>query len=168
MLYELLAGRRPHEGADASREDLERDRLTLEPEPPSVACRRPPVHGDATRRAAARGMTVDGMSRHLRGDLDNIALTALRREPDRRYESVAALPADIERHRSGLPVSARPATVRYRTAKFVRRHRLGVAAAALLAAAVATGTTTTLMQASAAAREGRRAEQIRDFLVGVF
>jgi serine/threonine-protein kinase len=168
MLYELLAGRRPYEERHAVIGAVQRDRFAREPELPSSACRAATAHGTAAVRAKARGMTVDGLSRRLRGDLDNIVLAALRPEPDRRYESVAALRADIERHRSGLPVAARPATVRYRTAKFVRRHRVGVAAIVLLATAVAAGTAATLVQANATAREGRRAEQIRDFLVGVF
>jgi serine/threonine protein kinase/tetratricopeptide (TPR) repeat protein len=150
ILYELLAGRRPFGDGVADLAALERSVLTGDIPPPSSVCR------DAAT------------SRALRGDLDNIALTALRREPDRRYRSVFALRDDIERHRSGLPVSARPMTVRYRTTKFVRRHRVAVAAAAVVVAAAVAGTTATLLQARAAARQGQRAAQIRDFLVSVF
>ena len=167
VLYELLCGRRPFESAEHSPGALERRVRDDEPEPPSVACRIT-LRGTCNDLARARGASVESLSRRLRGDLDNIVLTALQREPDRRYGSVAALKADIHRYRAGLPVSARPATVRYRAAKFVRRHRLAVAAAVLLVAASAAGATTTWMQAQVAAREGRRAAQIRDFLVGVF
>ncbi len=167
ILYELLCGRRPFESAEQSPAMLERRVLDTQPEPPSVACRttlrRPPE--DVAR---ARSTSMDGLPRRIRGDLDNIVLTALRREPDRRYSSVAALKADIRRHLAGLPVSARPATIRYRAAKFVRRHRLAVAAGVLLVVAIGMGATTTWVQAQIAAREGRRAAQIRDFLVGVF
>ncbi|MEZ5318537.1 MAG: tetratricopeptide repeat protein [Vicinamibacterales bacterium] len=168
VLYELLTGVRAHEAPHGSLKDLEQLVLEREPDPPSTACRRTSPAGPPDDRARTRGTTVDGLARQLRGDLDNIVLTAMRREPDRRYPSVAALRADLERHREGLPVSARPATVGYRAAKFVRRHRAAVAAAVLVGAAIVIGTTTTLVQARAAAREGRRAEQIRDFLVGVF
>jgi eukaryotic-like serine/threonine-protein kinase len=150
ILYELLSGRRPYADGDPGMAAIERRVLAGDVPPPSGVCR------DAAT------------SRRLRGDLDNIVLTALRREPDRRYGSVAALRDDIERHRAGLPVLARPMTVRYRTAKFVRRHRVAVAAAAIVIAAIVSGAVATLMQAQAAAREGLRAAQIRDFLVGVF
>jgi eukaryotic-like serine/threonine-protein kinase len=150
ILYELLAGQRPFANGEPGLAALERRVLAGDVPTPSGVCR------DAAT------------SRRLRGDLDNIVLTALRREPDRRYGSVAALRDDIERHRNRLPVLARPMTIRYRAATFVRRHRVAVAAAALVLAAVVAGTVATLMQAQAAAREGQRAAQIRDFLVGVF
>lgn len=168
ILYELLSGRRPFERAESLLSALEHSVLHEEPQPPSVACRAAAPRGAGADRARARATTVDTLSRRLRGDLDTIALTALQREPDRRYESVAALRADIERHRAGLPISARPAALAYRAAKFTRRHRVALAAASLLVAAVGAGATTTWLQARAAAREGRRAQQIRDFLVGVF
>lgn len=168
VLYELLSGRRPFEDEDASPRDLERARLERDPEPPSAVCGRPSARGDPSARAAARGANPATLARRLHGDLDTIVLTALRREPDRRYGSVIALRQDIERHLAGLPVSARPATLRYRTGKFIRRHLAGVAAALLAALAVAAGTGAALVQSGAAAREGRRAEQIRDFLLGVF
>ena len=167
VLYELLCGRRPFESAEPSPTALERCVLEAEPEPPSVACRAT-LRRPSEDVARARGTSIDGLSRRLRGDLDNIVLTALTREPARRYGSVAALKADIRRHLAGLPIAARPATIRYRAAKFVRRHRLAVAAAVLLVVAAGVGATTTWVQAQIAAREGRRAAQIRDFLVGVF
>jgi serine/threonine protein kinase len=168
VLYELLSGRRPYEAVEHLPSELERQVVNGDPMPPSVACRVDTSRSVSAHRARGRGTTVDGLSRRLRGDLDNVVLTAIRREPDRRYASVAALRADLERHRAGLPVSARPATVRYRTAKFIRRHRIGVAAGLLLVTATAAGATTTWVQTQAAAREGRRAAEIRDFLVGVF
>jgi eukaryotic-like serine/threonine-protein kinase len=168
ILYELLCGRRPHEDGEPELAALERRVLEGTMSAPSAACRLATARSTGPDRARARGLTLDALSRRLRGDLDNIALTALRREPDRRYASVAALREDLQRHRAGRPVSARPLTARYRTGKFVRRHRVGVAAAALVTVAVVTGTTGTLLQARAAAREGQRAAQMRDFLVGVF
>lgn len=168
ILYELLSGRRPHEDAERDVTALERRVLDGPVPPPSAACRVATGRSDAATRARARGVSVDGLSRALAGDLDTIVTTALRREPDRRYGSVAALRDDIERHRAGRPISARPPTVRYRTSKFVRRHRVAVTAVAVVVAAVVAGLTGTLIQARAAAREGQRAALIRDFLVGVF
>jgi len=68
--------------------------------------------------------------RQLRGDIDNIVLKALRKEPTRRYASVELLAEDIRRHLQGLPVMATPDSASYRVGKFVRRHRAGVGATA--------------------------------------
>src|SRR6185503_19648048 len=68
----------------------------------------------------------------LKGDLDNIVLMAMRKEPQRRYATAEQFAEDIRRHLEGLPVRARPDTFGYRAGKFVRRHKLGVAAAALI------------------------------------
>jgi serine/threonine-protein kinase len=168
VLYELLTGKRPHEDAEATPSALERQVLDVEPEPASAACLADTSRGRAAERAAKRSATPESASRQLRGDLDNIVGVALCREPERRYASIAALRDDLERRRDGMPVTARPATVRYRTAKFLRRHRVAAVAAMLVVAAVVVGTSTTIVQARSAAREGRRAGEIRDFLVSVF
>jgi serine/threonine protein kinase len=97
-------------------------------------------------------------SRQLRGDLDNIALTALRKEPERRYGSTALLALDIERYLEGLPVAATPDSARYRIGKFVRRHRIAVSVGALAVAALCALTWTALSQARRAlSRLGWRA-----------
>jgi Tol biopolymer transport system component len=75
----------------------------------------------------------------LAGDLDSIIRMAIRKEPQRRYASAGLLADDIHRHLDGRPVMARPDTVAYRWAKFVRRNRLAVAAGALIAATLAGG-----------------------------
>src|SRR5712664_85981 len=95
----------------------------------------------------------------LAGDLDNIVLRALRKEPRERYASVDELSADIRRHLEGQPVSARKATVPYRAGKFVRRHKVGVAAAALLFLSLVGGILTTLREARIARAERARAER---------
>ncbi len=97
----------------------------------------------------------------LRGDLDNIILKAMAKEAERRYASVERLGEDIKRHRAGLPVYARPATLGYRAAKFWQRNRLAIAAAGLLLLAIGSGIFTTLQQAEVAQRERSRAEQER-------
>ena len=66
----------------------------------------------------------------MRGDLDTIVLKAMQKEPARRYSSAVELSEDIRRHLDGLPIAARPDTAIYRAMKFVRRHRIGVAATA--------------------------------------
>src|SRR5689334_4869626 len=99
------------------------------------------------------------LKRRLRGDLDNIVLKALRKEPTRRYASAEQLAEDIRRHLQGLPVTATPDSVPYRASKFVRRHKAGAAAAALVALAIIGGVVTTLREARIAVRERARAER---------
>jgi non-specific serine/threonine protein kinase/serine/threonine-protein kinase len=84
---------------------------------------------------------------------------ALRHEPDRRYPSVEQLSEDIRRHLEGLPVSARPDTLAYRSSKFVRRHKAGVVAASLLALSLVGGAAATLREARIARAQQQRAER---------
>ncbi|HET6178457.1 MAG TPA: tetratricopeptide repeat protein [Candidatus Sulfotelmatobacter sp.] len=99
------------------------------------------------------------LRRQLAGDLDEIVLMALRKEPQRRYGSVEQFAEDIRRHLEGLPVSARRDSWRYRATKFASRHKLAVAAAGLVLTAVLGGVTATVREARIAAANGHRAEQ---------
>ncbi|MCB1279501.1 serine/threonine-protein kinase [Prosthecobacter sp.] len=75
----------------------------------------------------------------VQGDLDWIALKALERDPNRRYGSADDLADDITRYLSFEPITARPPSRRYLITKFVRRHRVGVAASLAIAFAVIAG-----------------------------
>lgn len=86
----------------------------------------------------------------LRGDLDNLILKALRKEPERRYSSVEQLKDDILNHLAGLPVTASADTWSYRSIKFIRRNRIGVAASALILITILVGIGATLYQAKKA------------------
>lgn len=119
-----------------------------------------------TTRDPARPSEV-GSRRELRGDLDTIVLAALRKDPARRYGSVEALDADIERHLHGLPVSARPDTLGYRLSKFVTRHRWSVLAAVLVAILLAWSNLNTRRQSARATREAARATEVSRFLVSL-
>ena len=161
VLYALLTGGRPFDPAAAP---AHRERLMPETEParPSVVVRGRPAAGEA------RGTTADRLARRLAGDLDTIVLTALRREPARRYGGAEALGEDVRRHTQRLPIAARPDTARYRTRMFVRRHRAGVAAGAaalllLIAATIVTG-----VQAARIAAEHDQAERVATLLVDLF
>ncbi len=160
VLYELLAGRLPHARTTTSiaglAQELERETLTR----PSriVAERREP------RRAKA-----------IAGDLDTIALTALARDPARRYGSIAAFADDLKRYLDGRPVLARPDSQLYRLRKFVLRHRVAVVAASLVALSLVGGLSAAIWQArraaanaSVAAANARRAERVKEFLIGLF
>ncbi len=88
----------------------------------------------------------------LKGDLDNIILKALRKEPSRRYVSVEQFAGDIKKHIGGLPVIARPDTFSYRFEKFVKRNRVSVIAGILIFLSLVSGI-------AAAAYQAQRAEQ---------
>ena len=99
------------------------------------------------------------LKRRLRGDLDNIVLKALRKEPERRYPSVEQLAEDIRRHLQGLPVMATPDSASYRVGKFMRRHKAGVAATALITLTVAGGVAATVREGRIAVQQRARAER---------
>jgi non-specific serine/threonine protein kinase/serine/threonine-protein kinase len=142
VLYELLTDRSPYRPRSRAPRDLAEAICTTEPVRPSAAV----SEADAS------------LGRRLRGDLDTILLTALRKEPERRYPSVEQLAGDVRRHLEGLPVRARPDTFGYRAGKFVRRNRAGVAAAVLVALALIAGTVATAWQARQARAAQARAE----------
>lgn len=128
VLYELLTGSRPYGSDRTDRISVEQAILKSEPVRPSVS-----VTGMS--KVAAGGKTqfdFSGIEKDLTGDLDNIILMALRKEPERRYQSVAQFSADIQNFLEQRPVIARPTSWFYRSGKFVRRHRFGSAVTALL------------------------------------
>ena len=110
VLYELLVGKRPYRTTGAGVAEIAR--AVCEQEPPRPGAVVPP----------------------LRGDCDNIVMTALRKEPERRYASVEAFSDDIGRHLDGRPIHARKDTFGYRAGKFIARHKAGVAATVVVAA----------------------------------
>ena len=128
LLYRLLTGARSVDPEGKSPMEVERAVLSETPRRPSAVV--------APAAAQARSLSEAALARQLRGDLDTICLTALEKEPERRYGSAAELLADVQRHLGGLPIEARPATRAYRTRLFVRRHRVGIAAAAASVAVI--------------------------------
>jgi eukaryotic-like serine/threonine-protein kinase len=104
-------------------------------------------------------VSPEKLSPRLRGDLDNIVLMALRKEPQRRYGSVEQFATDIQRHLAHLPVSASRDTFWYRTSKFVRRHKAGAVAAIAIAVTLVLGLAATLYEARIARAQELRAEK---------
>ena len=175
LLYELLTGRRPYRltsriaGRDRAGDLPLGAGATEHGGDPDGRAGRDPADG-VTRRGDSRSRTAaqaerprpvdpQRLRRRLAGDLDNIVLKALSKEPARRYASVDQFSEDIRRHLAGLPVIARKDTLRYRAAKFVRRNRTVVAAAVAVLLALVAGIVGTSWQARAARRERARAEQ---------
>jgi len=164
-LYVLLTGRSPYQLTKPTSEEIARAVCEVEPEKPSAVVRRTMADGKETARialadvAALREGSVEKLSKRLRGDLDDIVLMALRKEPQRRYASVEQFEGDVRRHLENLPVIARKDTVRYLTSKFVTRHKAGVAAVVLSLFAVLAGMFATLREARIAQTQRARAER---------
>jgi eukaryotic-like serine/threonine-protein kinase len=135
VLYELLSGTRPFNSTGKSYREIADLVSTQEPMRPSYAWRDTETrrHGDTEKKQAVTASPRRPVApSELRGDLDNIILKSLRKEPDRRYQSVVEFSEDIRRYLVGLPVTATADSVVYRFSKFVGRNRIGTAVAALI------------------------------------
>jgi serine/threonine protein kinase/tetratricopeptide (TPR) repeat protein len=179
LLYKLLAGTGPFVIPSMRLTDIERAICEKDPPLPSQTII---DESDTLRIAEERNTTASRLRRSLRGDLDNIVLMAMRKEPERRYASSQQMASDIQRYLEGKPVIARRDTMSYRTAKFVRRHWLpvtvGVSAAFLILAFATTTYVQSLriaaerdrvaQQRGLAERERVRAEEVSSFLVNLF
>jgi serine/threonine protein kinase/tetratricopeptide (TPR) repeat protein len=157
VLYELLVGAPPLDPETLRRSGFDEMRRRIrEEEPPRPSTRVSRSGGDSEAAAQRRGTDSTGLIGQLRGDLDWITMRALEKDRGRRYASPAELAQDVERHLHDEPVRASPPSVTYRVGKFVRRHRLGVAAGALVSTALVLG----LVLASVGMIRARRAERL--------
>lgn len=191
LLYELLAGRQPYRIRKGTPDELIEVVCEKNPEPPSTRLARTEtvvsLDGAAEEITPAtvsqnRSTTAEHLRRRLRSDLDTIVMTALRKEPARRYASAHDLSQDIDRYLTGLPVAAHRDTMGYRLGKLIRRRRIESAAVAVVAVALVVATVLVLRQNAVARRERDRAEaarlraesalqrseEVTDFLVGLF
>jgi tetratricopeptide (TPR) repeat protein len=139
LLYRLLTGTMAHRFEEDTPSHVERVICDIEPAPPGV---------DA--------------------DLDNVVLKALSKDPARRYASVELFAQDLDHYLRGLPVAARADSAAYRAGKFVRRHRIAVAAGLLVAAALVTGTVATMIQARRAQASAARAQRVSMLVTDLF
>ncbi len=138
--------------------------------PPSVVARALAAKSDVNGAAVASSRRFADASRHakaLEGELDSIAMLAMRREPERRYASAEALSDDVRRYLRRDRVLARPDTVRYRVTTFVRQQRALVLAVTTAVLAVATAGVVALVQARSSRAEAERAERASSFLAGI-
>lgn len=184
LLYELLTGHRPYRLKNVQRKEIERVICDQEPEKPSTAINRTeklPGKDGATLTitpdfvSRTRDGEPDKLRRKLLGDLDNVVLMAMRKEPERRYASVEQFAEDIRRHLDGRPVIARQNTFAYRAGKFVRRRKgavmIGTAFALLITAsviAILVQSSRVARQRDIAARERVKAERVAGFLADIF
>jgi len=151
LLYRLLSGRSPHEASGPGVFDLEKSILEETPRKPS---------------------DVATTAFEVSTDLDNIVMMALSKEPERRYATVVQLSEDIGRFLRRVPVEAHPASLGYRLGKFISRNRLPVALATVsgivIAVLTAVYAASVIKQRNLAELEAAKAEQVSEFLLGLF
>jgi serine/threonine protein kinase len=145
VLYHLLAGCSPYRSKLGSTRDAIREVCETEPLRPSAAA------ADISQKGAARAQPDR--------DLDDITLRALRKEPDKRYDSVEQFSEDLRRYLAGLPVIARGDRLSYRAGKFWGRHRLAVTVTGLVVAILVGGLLITLREARIAEQQSALAAQ---------
>ena len=157
ILYELLAGRLPFDLSKSTPAEAELAIVHREPEKPSALAKH---HG------------ILGTGRAAWSDLDVLCLTAMHKDPERRYQSVEALIRDIDHYLKAEPLEAQPDTLPYKIGKFARRNRKAVAAAvvifALLAAQAAIFTIRLARARDAALAEAARTQRIQQFMLNLF
>ena len=149
LLHELLSGRSPHEAAASSLPRLVDAIARGTPSLPSEA-----LALDPTARPWRPAQ--------LRGDLDLIVATALKREPERRYASAAAFGDDLRRWRERLPIAARRDSAGYRARRFIARHPVGAALSIVAMASLLGATGYALQQADRAEAAAAEAQDQRD------
>ncbi|HPT56987.1 MAG TPA: protein kinase, partial [Casimicrobium sp.] len=164
LLFRLLAGVSPH--SDPTANTTGYLKRLLESESPRMSEKlmttqrtRAVTQEDFAKIASQRGTQTDRLRTQLQGDLDTIIAKALKLSPEERYRSVAEFRDDLARYLANEPIAARADSALYRLGKFVRRHRVGVAASAAIVGAVVAGVLGTLWQATAAQDASRVAEQ---------
>lgn len=162
ILYRLLTGASPYRAAPTAPLELAREICEVEPTRPS----RVGLDATATGPRAAAGDTVTGLAartrRGLAGDLDAIVLTAMAKDPARRYASAAALSEDLGRWLAHQPILARQPSLTDWLVKFVRRQRWPVAFAALALTSLIGGLVAVWFQAERARAAQAIAEAERD------
>jgi serine/threonine protein kinase len=152
ILYFLLTGQLPYDDPHAKVANI---LAGIDPPRPSTR-----IRNDLQRAAE----TTRQIRKRIIGDLDNIVLMALRRDPAERYASAKELAEDLQRFLDGHSVLARRNSILERSLKFVKRNRVPVGIAAMLVLALGLGTWQTLQARMLANRAEEREAQIRSLL----
>lgn len=176
LLYELLVGVLPFESEDLRSVGFDEIRRKIrEEEPPKPSTRLTTPGFDTAHALKSRQTDLSTLEKQLKGELDWITMMAMAKDRTQRYASASELAADVMRYLKHEPVVAGPPSATYRLRKYVRRHKVGVAAGALVMAAMIfgiTGTTIGLLKAVKAEKKARdeaeTAQQVSDFLVDLF
>ncbi len=157
VLYELLAGHGPYRVTSAGLHELARAICETEPEKASTAIGQPGT--DALEISRRRSTDPERLRRVLKGDIDNILRKAMQKEPARRYSSAELFSEDLRCYLEDLPVTAHEDSLRYRAEKFVRRHKIPVAAAMVAAGSLIAGAGVALYEAHVANEQRELAER---------
>jgi eukaryotic-like serine/threonine-protein kinase len=169
VLYVLLSGSPPFDTKQWNKQPLyEVLRQLREEDPPRPSTKLGMEKDSSVATAEARGTDAAQLVRLLHGDLDWITMKALDKDRTRRYGTPSELAADIERYLQDEPITARPASAGYRLAKYVRRHRLGVAIASSLALLLVAVAVAQMVELRRITRERDRADRIAQFMTGMF
>jgi eukaryotic-like serine/threonine-protein kinase len=162
VLYKLLTGHLPYRLDTHSPYDLARAICEVEPEKPSTAV----GHSGQMERqitpewvSVCRDTSPEKLRRTLSGDLDQILLKALRKEPPRRYASAQDFAKDLQSYILGLPVSARRDTFGYRSGKFIKRNKLSLGVTAVFALILLASAVAIIREAHIARMQQARAER---------
>ena len=177
ILYELLTDHSPYDFKSNFPTEKENIITTSEPEKPSSVIKKTKrilVQGETISPRDIennRNETINRIRTRLTGDLDNIILKALQKDPERRYSSVEQFAEDISRSLNGLPVIAHKDSIFYRSSKFIERHKTGVLVASLILILLIAGMGGIIYQSNIANKnkdlaeiEARKAERINSFL----
>ncbi len=166
LLYELLSGQSPYNIAGKTAGELEQIICHTNPKKPSTAIIKT---GDSSKQ---RDTFPQKLQKMLHGDLDNICLKALEKEQIRRYNSSEQFADDIKRYINGHPVMARPATIIYRTNKFISRHKGAVFAFSFfiifIISLISFYTMKLADERDKAQFEAEKAKQISQFMISIF
>jgi non-specific serine/threonine protein kinase/serine/threonine-protein kinase len=175
VLYELLVGRLPIDPQEVGLPGFMAKLAMRETDPPTPSARLATLAREREVLARLRHTDPEGLRKQLRGDLDWITMRAMEKDRGRRYETANGLASDLARFLADQPVEARPPSTAYRLRKFVRRNKVGVAAIAAVGLALVAGAAAATVglvratRAEARARaEAATAQQVSDFLVGLF
>ncbi|MFX0200511.1 MAG: tetratricopeptide repeat protein [Candidatus Hodarchaeota archaeon] len=176
ILYELLVGVLPFDPKSLREAGFsEIQRIIRETDPPKASTRLSCLGDTQTSIAEQRKTDPNSLKKELKGDLDWITVKAMAKDRIQRYASASELAADIGRYMRHEPVTAGRPSATYRIRKYIKRHKVGVAAAALIVIAIMvgiTGTTIGLLKAKKAEKkaveEAETAQQVSDFLVNLF
>ena len=159
LLCTLLTGSIPYNLREKNPVELGKIITEQEPEKPSTLLTRPSHSGKSFLSFAGYKNSIYHLRKQLKGDLDNIILKALRKDPLRRYSSAEHLLQDIHHYLEKKPVSARPENKLYRAKKFIQRHTASVSAAVLVFIILAASSTISIHQARTAEAQRIVAEQ---------
>lgn len=164
LLYRMLTGQSPYGGDVTSQHDMQRAIIESVPKRPSTAV----TGADTLGRSASPAQ----LQKRLAGDLDNIVLMTLQKEPGRRYANASMLADDIGNYLTHRPVIARADSLTYRAGKFIRRNRLPLAVTSMFVITIASLSSFYAIQLTEerdiAQQERAAAEQVTDFLVDIF